>query len=199
MIDEKELLTILSRKEYSQVEKFLKAELGKPKIQKRLSLQSDNYAQVNIDTRIRITNGKVELIQKVGDWKNITKGKPRKEISVPLLSDAKIIFALYEIIRNLIRGPKVENIVMQYKSCLWKNKSFEIKLTYQFGKSDAYNCEVEVFDHSLNPEDLAREYKIPIHLPTQTPNFWRKWNKKINLFSDELSDKELLKIIKGYL
>lgn len=168
-------------------------------IQKRLSLQSDNYGQVDIDTRIRITDGKTELIQKIGDWKNITKGKPRTEILVPLSNDAKIILALYKIIRNLVLGPNVENIVMQYESCLWKKKGFEIKLTHQFGKSDAYNCEIEAFDYSLGPEDLAGEYNIPIHLPTPTPNFWRKWNKTVNLSADELSDKELLKIIKKYL
>jgi len=199
MAEEKELLTILSKDEYKAVLTHLKKELGNPRVQKRLSLQSDNYDQVDIDTRIRITNRKVEFIQKIGDWKNITKGKARTEISIPLQNDTKIVLDFYKIIRNLLQGTSVENIVMQYESLIWKKKEFEIKLTHQYGKSDAYNCEVEVFNHTLEPDVLASKYNIPIHLPTQTPNFWRKWNKKVNLNSDELSDEGLLEIIKRYL
>ena len=82
--EEKELLTILTEKEYKRSVSFLTKKYGKPKLRKRVSLQSDNYDQENIDTRIRITNGKVELMQKIGDWKNITKGESRTEISLLL-------------------------------------------------------------------------------------------------------------------
>lgn len=199
MTEEKELLTILSEEEYKKVLARLRKELGKPKIQKRLSLQSDDYGQTDIDTRIRITNSKAELMQKVGNWKNITKGKPRTEVSIPLPSDSDVISGLYKIIRNLMKGPKIENIVMQFESFIWESNGVEIKLTHQFGKSNAYNCEFEVFDDSHNPENLMRKYDVTINLPTQTEYFWRKWNKKVNLNADELSEKELLEIIKKYL
>jgi len=199
MTEEKELLTILSEDEYKQVLERLQEKFGKPKTQKRLSLQSDDYGQTDIDTRIRITNGKAELMQKVGDWKNITKGKSRTEISIPLPSDADVITGLYRIIRNLMKGPKIENIVMQFESFIWETKDIEIKLTHQFGKGDAYNCEFEVFDNTQKPEDLMNKYYIPINLPTQTEDFWRKWNMKVNLNANELSDEELLEIIKKYL
>lgn len=199
MTEEKELLTILSKDEYEQVLTSLRKEFGEPKVQKRLSLQSDDYAQTNIDTRIRITDGNAELMQKVGDWKNITKGKSRTEISIPLPNDADTISGLYRIIRNLMRGTKIENIVMQFESFIWKDKDIEIKLTHQFGKSDAYNCEVEIFGSSRKFEDLMKKFDIPIHLPTQTEDFWRKWNERVNLNANELSDKELLEIIQKYL
>ena len=195
MNQEKEILTILSEEEYKDVDKYLRSKLGEAKIQKRLSLQSDNCNQVDIDTRIRITNGKAELMQKIGDWKNITSGKARTEISIPIQNDAIIISSLYKILRNLVQGSNVQNIVMQYESYLWKKKEFEIKLTHQYGKNDAYNCEVEVFNHSLMPEAVANKYSIPIHLPTQTQNFWRKWNKKVNLYASDLPDKKLSEII----
>lgn len=199
MAEEKELLTILAKDEYEQVLTRFKNEFGELKIQKRLSMQSDDYGQTDIDTRIRITNGRVELMQKVGDWKNITQGKSRTEISIPLLSDADVVAGLYRIIRNLMKGPKIENFVMQFESFIWESEGIEIKLTHQFGKSDAYNCEFEVFDDLHKPEELMREYNVPINLPTQTEDFWRKWNKKVNLNADELSDEELLEIIKKYL
>lgn len=199
MTEEKEILTILSKSEYDNVLSHLKKNLGLPKTQKRLSLQSDNYDQEDIDTRIKITNGKVELIQKVGDWKNITTGKSRTEIKVTLQKDAKNILDLYKVLRNLNKDTSVQNIVMQYENYLWKIDNYEIKLTHQFGNSDAFNCEVEVFNNSLNPENLARQYNIPINLPTQTQDFWREWNERVNLPADKLSDEQLLEIINKYL
>jgi len=43
------------------------------------------------------------------------------------------------------------------------------------------------------------QYNVPINLPTQTEDFWRKWNQKVNLNANELSDEELLEVIKKYL
>lgn len=199
MTEEKEILTILTKEEYRDVLARLQKEFGEGKVQRRLALQSDDYGRVDIDTRIRITNGNAELMQKVGDWKNITKGKARTEISIPLPNDAALISGLYRILRNVMHGKNIENIVMQFESHIWEKDNFEIKLTHQSGKSDAFNCEIEVFDHALEPADLAKKYNIPIHLPTQTQEFWRDWNKKVNLNADELTDEEVLGIIKKYL
>lgn len=195
MTEEKELLTILSKEEYEDVLTYLVKEFGEPEIVKRLSLQSTDYRWADVDTRIRITNGKAEIIQKVGDWKK----QNRHEITIPLPSDPKIIFDMYKIFMNAMRDEQVLTPIMQYENRLFKTKHFEIKLTYQFGKKDAYNCEIEVFDHSLEPDDLAKKYDIPIHLPTQTQDFWKKWNETVNLSATELSDEELLKIISEYI
>jgi hypothetical protein len=199
MSEEKELLTILSREEHEDVLIRLKKEFGEPKTQKRLSLQSDDYDQEDIDTRIKITNGEVELVQKVGDWKNITKGKSRTENSISLKKDAKFILVLNKILRNLVKGTNTQNIIMQYENLIWKKADFEIKLTHQFGNGNAYNCEVEVFNNSVKPKDLMKKLDIPIHLPAMSQDFWREWNKKVNLSADGLSNKELLEVIKKYL
>ncbi len=195
MTEEKELLTILSKVEYEKVLARLVKKFGDPEIVKRLSLQSTDYRWADVDTRIRITNGKAEIIQKVGDWKK----QNRQEITIPLPSDPKIIFDMYKIFMNAMRDEKVLTPIMQYENKLFKTKNFEIKLTYQFGKKDAYNCEIEVFDHALEPDDLAKKYNIPIHLPEQTQDFWKNWNEIVNLSATELSDDELLKIISKYI
>lgn len=195
MTEEKELLTILSKEEYEKVHAYLVEKFGDPEIVKRLSLQSTDYRWADVDTRIRITNGKAEIIQKVGDWKK----QNRQEITIPLPSDPKIIFDMYKIFMNAMRDEKVLTPIMQYENKLFKTKDFEIKLTHQFGKSDAYNCEIEVFDHALEPDYLAKKYNIPIHLPTQTQDFWKNWNETVNLSATELSDEELLNIISKYI
>lgn len=195
MTEEKELLTILSKEEYEDVLSRMVQEFGEPEIVRRLSLQSTDYRWSDVDTRIRITNGKAEIIQKVGDWKN----QNRNEITVPLPSDPKVIFDMYKIFINAMRDREVLTPIMQYENRLFKGNDFEIKLTHQFGRSDAYNCEVEVFGHLLEPEDLAKKYNIPIHPPAQTQDFWKKWNEAVNLSATELSDAELLKIVSDYI
>jgi hypothetical protein len=194
MTEEKEILTILSKQEYEDVFMRLQNKFGEPELVKRLSLQSTDYRWADVDTRIRITNGKAEVIQKVGDWKK----QNRQEITIPLPADPKIIFDMYKVFMNAMRDEKVLTPIMQYENRLFKGKDFEIKLTYQFGKQDAYNCEIEVFDLTLEPEDLANKYHIPIHLPAQTQDFWKKWNETVNLSATELSDEELLGIISKY-
>lgn len=195
MTEEKELLTILSEEEFKDVLVSLEKEFGKPEIVRRLSLQSTDYRWSDVDTRIRITNGKAEIIQKVGDWKK----QNRQEITIPLPTDSKVVFDMYKIFINAMRDEKVLTPIMQYENRLFKTKDFEIKLTYQFGKKDAYNCEIEVFDLNLEPEDLAKKYNIPIHLPTQTQDFWKKWNETVNLSATELTDEQLSKIISDYI
>ena len=199
MTEEKELLTILDRDEYGRLEKFLRDNFGQPKIVKRLSLQSDNYDQTDVDTRIKITDGKPELIQKIGDWKNIIKGETRTEVTIPLQKDPETVLNLYKILRNLVKGTNVQDIVMQYESLIWETMEFEIKLTKQFGASVAYNCEVEVKKNSLSPLGVASQLTIPINPPGDSQEFWKDWNSRINLNADDLNDNELLGIISKYL
>lgn len=94
MVEEKEILSILSEEEYKEVLVRLEKELGKPEIVKRLGLQCTDYRWNDVDTRIRITNGETEIIQKIGDW----KGESRQEIVIPLQPDSKIIFNTYKIL-----------------------------------------------------------------------------------------------------
>lgn len=100
----------------------------------------------------------------------------------------------------MMRDEEVLTPVMQLENLLFKRQDFEIKLTHQFGeKKDAYTCEIEVVDHSIEPQELAPKYNIPIHLPEQTQDFWKKWNERINLNAGEMSDEELSVIIERYL
>jgi len=197
--EEKELLTILTEEEYNRCVSFFTKKFGKPTLKKRLALQSDDYDQEDVDTRIKITDGKAELIQKIGKWQNITTGEARMETTINLPNDAKTIFDLYRVLRNLNKGTNVQNIIMQFENLLWKTKDFEIKLGKQFGGDVAYNCEIEVFKQNLGPLEIAGIYNIPINPPPNSLNFWHKWNKRVNLLADEISDNKLMGIITKYI
>lgn len=195
MAEEKELLTILTKTEFDAVLKRLTKEFGKPEIVKRLALQCTDYRWADVDTRIRVTNGKAEIMQKLGDWKNYS----REELKIEIPTDTQIIFDLYKVFRNMMKNDEVLVPIMQYENRVWKTRDFEIKLTYQFGKTDAYNCEIEVMDTKINPEVVANDLKIPIHLAGQTQDFWKEWNEKINLNAKELPDSKLMEIIQKYV
>jgi len=195
MKDEKEILTILSKDEHDDLLAELERNFPKPKRIKRLAIQCTDTSYNDLDTRIRITDGKVQLMQKVGKWKSKTRG----EIEVNIPNNSKTILKIFKILRNMIRGNKVRTSVIQTDSLVFEGKDFEIKVTHQFGKSDKYNAEIEVFDVKIEPEEIAEKFGIPIHLPEHTAQFWDNWSKAVNFYADELSEKKLLAIIKRYL
>ncbi len=195
MKEEKEILTILSRDEYTRVLAWLKGNLSRPKRIKRLAVQCTDTSYDDLDTRIRITDGKVQLMQKIGKWKS----KTREEIEINLPGNPEMILKIFKILRNAMKGDKVRTSIIQTDSLVFKSKDFEIKLTHQFGKSNKYNAEIEVFDPKIEPEEIAEKYDIPIHLPEHTAEFWDSWSKAVNYYADELSEEKLLAIIKRYL
>jgi len=195
MKEEKEILTILSRDEYTRVLAWLKGNLSRPKRIRRLAVQCTDTSYDDLDTRIRITDGKVQLMQKIGKWKS----KTREEIEINLPGNPEMILKIFKILRNAMKGDKVRTSIIQTDSLVFKSKDFEIKLTHQFGKSNKYNAEIEVFDPKIEPEEIAEKYDIPIHLPEHTAEFWDSWSKAVNYYADELSEEKLLAIIKRYL
>ncbi|MEK7526204.1 MAG: hypothetical protein AAB546_01860 [Patescibacteria group bacterium] len=195
MSDEKEILSILSFDEFKNLSVSLNKSLKGSKSIKRLSIQCTNYDYQNLDTRIRITNGKSEIMQKIGDWKSDV----RQEISIPLKSDSDLILKTLKILRNITKGENIQTSIIQLENTVYKQKDFEIKLTHQFGKKDVYNCEIEVFDSKLDPKDIASNFNIPLHLPDHTAEFWKNWSESVNLSADGLSDKEMLEIISEYI
>lgn len=195
MAEEKEILTIINKEEYEALRERMEKAFASSKNTKRLAIQCTDTANDELDTRIRISNKKVTLIQKVGKWKS----KTREEIEIDLPKEAGEILHMYKILRNMLKGDKVRTSVIQTDSLTFKNEDFEIKLTHQFGKTDKYNAEIEVFDIKIEPEEIAEKFNIPIRLPEHTAEFWDNWSKEVNFSADELSEEDLKKLIEEYL
>ena len=195
MDSEKEIWSRISETDYKRFLDILGAKFGTSKVTKRIAIQATDYNRQDLDTRVRITNGKAKIMQKKGGWKDET----RIEISTPLGTEPETVYNAYRTIRNLLPGDNVETSIIQTENTLFQNEEYEIKLTHQSGKTDVYNYEIEVFDHSLNPTDIVKEMSIPIDSPESTPEFWKEWNSKVNLMADSLSEEEMLELIKKYL
>lgn len=195
MAEEKEILTIIAKEEYEAICERLKKAFPSSKNTRRLAIQCTDTASDDLDTRIRISNKKVTLIQKVGKWKS----KTREEVEINLPSETGVILSVFKILRHMLKGDKVRTSVIQTDSLTFENDDYEIKLTHQFGKTDKYNAEIEVFNTKIEPEEIAEKFGIPVRLPEHTAEFWDNWSKEVNFSADELSEKELKKLIEEYL
>jgi len=192
---EKEILVIINKGEFERTLSSLTQKLGKPKKKKRLGIDCSDYSRQDIDNRIRITDGQVELMQKVGGWND----EKRQELRLEVEDSPEMAVMAYKIIRNLLTGDKVETCLIQNENYIFETKDFEIKLTRQIGKKEVYNYEVEVKDHGLSPREVARKMGLPDKKPVvHTPEFWSRWNGEVNLRIDDLSDDELLGIIRKF-
>ena len=195
LITEKEIWSILSKNDYEKFLEVLKSTGLVPKQTKRLAIQATDYYRKDLDTRIRITNGIPEIMQKKGGWNDDI----RNEIAIPLAPDSHIVLSAYKMIRNLLTGENIETAIIQTENTIFNNKEYEIKLTHQTGKVDVYNYEVEVYNHDLDPMEIITKFEMPVNSPNKTPEFWKEWNSKVNLSADLLTDEQLLEIIKSYL
>jgi len=195
MAEEKEILTIINKEEYEVLCKRLKKAFASSRNTKRLAIQCTDASSDDLDTRIRISNKKVTLIQKVGKWKS----KIREELEIDLPKEKDDILRIFKILRNMLKGDKVRTSVIQTESLTFENEDFEIKLTHQFGKTDKFNAEIEVFNTKIEPEEIAEKFDIPVRLPEHTAEFWDNWNKEVNFSADELSKEDLGKLIEEYL
>ncbi len=192
---EKEILVMITKDEFEAALGRLKEKTGKAKRRRRLGIDCSDYGRQDISSRIRITDGQVEVMQKIGGWNDET----RQELRLEIEDSPEMALNAFKMIRNLLTGDKIETCLIQNESYIFETKEYEVKLTYQTGKKEVYNYEVEVLDHNLDPREVVKKLGLPDKEPVvHTPEFWTKWNEEVNLRADDLSDEELLAIIRKY-
>ena len=99
MAEEKEILTIINKEEYEALHEKLGKVFSSSKRTRRLAIQCTDTTNDELDTRIRISNKKVTLIQKAGKWKS----KVREEIEIDLPNDADVVLNVFKMLRNMLR------------------------------------------------------------------------------------------------
>jgi hypothetical protein len=193
---ETEILGFVTRDQYEEMKEKLTKELGAKKTLKRLSLQIMDYKDNTIDTRIRITNGKAEIMQKYGDWKSET----REEIDLPLPGNPQDIFKAWRIIYNLYeKESRIATIIQTNSITLVFDDKFEIKLTHQFGKEDRYSYEVESLNDNLDPREAINLLGLPVDNSVKDSAFWKDFNNAVNIDALDIDFTEIESIISNYL
>ena len=192
---EEESWGVLTKSQFDHFVKEFTKEFGKPVHSKRLSISFWDHQRNEIDTRIRITDGNAEIMQKIGDIGE-SKHRIRSEQKVNLHSNIEEVFNTYQILRNLIPGND-SCYIYQYDNYIFKQDNIEIKLTHQIGKSDKFNFEVEADSKRLNKTliDFGLEKLVTV---TNT-EFWDKWNEELNLNDTDLNEEQIRNLIEKYL
>jgi len=171
---------------------------GKPLLHKRLAISFWNpKIRKNTDTRIRITDRKPQVMQKTGRWENIDQWV-FTETLLDLPADADQVFAAFNILKNIV-GKKNSIRFIQHKSYIFETGKYEIKLAEQYGKKTKYIFEVELKKDGLKLKDILSDLELSDYTLKTDTVFWDKWNKEVNMTSEDLKDAEILELIKSYL
>ena len=170
---------------------------GIPKSKRRLAFAFANFKDLNLETKIRITDGKVDLTQKVGHFTALS----REEIELKLTSDAEFIFRTFRVLNNLVKQyEEGVRTIIQHEFYIFLTSEFEIKMVHQFGEGDFYHFEVELMnDSKLNLDKVCKELGLEIEEDFNTEEKVRIRSNEINVHPDKLNNEEILSLIKSYL
>lgn len=194
---EEEVWGLLDEEKFNKLLNEFSLSFGKPKRSRRLAFSFWDHKRSNIDTRIRITDGKAEIMQKVGIWEMSRKWS-RNEQRINLLSDVEEIFNAYQIIRVLVPD-EGSCYIAQFDNYTFKQSEFEIKLTHQTGKTNKYNFEVEADTSKKDLYLLLQDLGLSEMVTITDTEFWDKWNEELNLKDTDLEENEIRRMISQYL
>jgi len=169
---------------------------GHPKREKRIAIRVGALYDYNINLRIRITNGKAEIVEKIRG----RNSEKREELIVEISNDLENIYNTFLILRNLILDSiKKSSTIMQFDNYLFNSDEIEIKLAHQTGNLHKYVFEIESKKEGVNLEKVCSEMNLIPNMKEMRNEDWAKWEKELNIDVDSLTVKELKELIKSYL
>jgi len=192
---EKEYWGLLTSDEFNKKLNLFINKFGKPTIKKRLAIETNDWARPEVDSRIKITNGKAEFVQKTGDWNS----RERKELEIPLVNNVQAILDFFKAIITSVNAQIPSQQIMQFENYIFDLGYAELKIAHQLGKSDRYFFEVELIDNSKDLDLICKDLGLKADYEPKDRAFWEKWNQEVNIDSRNLSDDELKDLIEKYL
>lgn len=196
---EKEIRGFIEKGEFEfTIERFA-ALLGSPKESKRVSLAIADYDNLTLETKIRITNGKAEVVQKVGEF----TATDREEITIKLENlDSEALVDLFKTYKNFLND-KVNPMLtlIQHENYVFKNDRVEVKLFRQFGNDEFFAFEVEALVEMDDSEldTFCLENGLIVDPEYNNYDSIQKRNSKVNINLGNLDSKELKSILDKYL
>lgn len=202
---EQEVLGELTLDQYNHYFNIFTQKFGQPQKQTRLSISFWDKQKNEIDTRIRITNGQAEIMQKVGQWEGENQ-LLRTETSLILPSDADQILAAFKILDNVAGDNRSyhysrhENYIFNCQIDIQgQTHQVEIKLCHQFGQTDKYEFEVEVSGDQTDLQAVLDQLNLTNLVLVTDEAFWDKWNDQLNNRYQHMSDQQIKQLIQQYL
>lgn len=180
-------------------DKFSK-EFGQPQKVKRIAFMVIERGK-KLDNRLKITNGKVELVQKYTISVDESGKRIKEEITIELNKDLDTVNQTIKLMENFYKAndTKPFRCIVQHENYLWLTKGVEIKLSKQFGKNNYYVYEVEAMQDNINVNEVEQELGLnpDADLNSQERRNYRA--EQVDLNMDELTQKEVEELIIKYL
>jgi hypothetical protein len=197
-MNEIEVLTQLDKDDYDRISKRLTSEYGDGKHVKRLGfIISSMENNKPIDTRIKITNGVIHLVQKK-KVKSAGQVYEKEEKELELDMDADSLLQLIRIMEDLSHDRTMP--IQRYEYYLFDTSTVEVKLYKQFNNENTfYGAEIELLDHKRELMVEIEELEIKIDNIERDADYWDKYDKTYNTEGRDLSNKELKLLIAEYL
>lgn len=190
-----EIWGIVEDDKFENVLRNVRNQLGEPRIKRRLSIEVSDWNNKNLDTRIRITDGQSEIVQKVGAW----NGREKDEIQMELTNDASDVLQMIKILKNYILTGNPRLLIYQFENYVFETEDYELKLSHQFGKGHRYNFEIESKNEATDLDKIAESFGLQEYKEERDIEFWNDWNSLTSLDGLKMSDEEISDIIKKYL
>jgi hypothetical protein len=175
---------------------------GEPSCKKRLGLMVFDRNNPDVDTRVRITNGKAEVMQKILKNEDGQGHYKKDEISFDINSSVDDIFNAFLTYTNLLQEKYSNGLIrllVQTENYIWKVENYELKISYQFGKNDYYTFEIEAINEKCDVKQVQSQLGL---IPTE--NHASKERKEfratqVDLNANEMSLEEVRSVIKNYI
>lgn len=178
------------------IDKLKESASYKYEFNNRITFCYGDYSNQKLDMRVRITNGQPVIMQKVGNWQDLT----RVEIETDIIKDTEHVFKTYKIISNIYASiPQSFETIIQHENHLFTNEKFELKLTKQFGKSNYYIFELEAKSNVVNLQEECKALELTIQDKFESEEDRKKRNTLVNLNPKELTEEEIKNLISTYL
>ena len=196
MTIEREIWSEMDFRTYNAKKEEFTQNFGKPKVVKRLAFRfgPDNAHYIN--TRIRITNGDAKIMQKVH---NVDRNSAtERELDIP--NDRDYIVSLFNTYRTiLLQFEQTHCYLLRFESITFEHEDVEIKLTHQFGNENVYSFEVEALADDVDISKKCEELGLIPRDNKLDDDFWKAYNKRVNVDVMLWEDEKLDEILKQYL
>lgn len=199
---ESEIIGEFNRELFEAKREEFTTKFGAPTVKKRLGLMVFDRNNPDVDTRVRITNGQAEVMQKVKKSEDGSGHFVKDEISYAIPSTVDAVYNAFLTYTNLLQAKYHQQLIrllVQTENYVWQLPDYELKISHQFGQNDYYTFEIEALTADC---DLARVQET-LGLTT-TANFASTERKlfrqsSVDLDADKLSETEIKTIISDYL
>lgn len=196
---ESEITADLTKESFDRYIKKFTKKFGKLEIQKRVSFMVLERGKP-LDNRVKITNGKAKIVQKLRTPANSIGHRICEEVEVNIPDDLQSVRNAINLFINFytIYNMSTLSLIVQHENYIWINDKFELKLVRQFGKQDLFLYEIETFTNRP-PEEIQEEIGIKADFDSFSPERRALRRDSVDIPLDELSDNELDDLILKYL